>query len=208
MTTGPTAQPGSARFTVTSVASAASVVSSGTVGSLTSPVATGPFQITKGAAAIGLSAVTPGATLSAGTHTITVTQASAAATLTGSSALAPTVDHRWLGQHARLLPSTTAARVHRSHAGARAAYTPDELAAEIGRASGGKLAGSIDDGGHLQVSTAREGSTVTLTVDPGNTTLGLASTRRRPSGTDGIVQLDGVAQRRPSRASARETRSP
>ena len=36
VTTGPTALPGSARFTVTSVASAASVVSSGTVGSLTS----------------------------------------------------------------------------------------------------------------------------------------------------------------------------
>ena len=51
VTTGPTAQPGSARFVVTSVASAASVVSSGTVGSLTSPVATGPFLVTKGAGA-------------------------------------------------------------------------------------------------------------------------------------------------------------
>jgi len=38
VTTGPGAQPGSARFVVTSVASAASVVSSGTVGSLTTPV--------------------------------------------------------------------------------------------------------------------------------------------------------------------------
>ena len=60
VTTGPTAQPGSARFTVTSVASAASVVSSGTVGSLTSTVATSPFTVTKGAAGIGLSTVTPG----------------------------------------------------------------------------------------------------------------------------------------------------
>ena len=51
VTTGPTAQPGSARFTVTSVASASSVVSAGTVGSLTSTVATSPFTVHQGRAA-------------------------------------------------------------------------------------------------------------------------------------------------------------
>ena len=77
MTTGPTAQPGSARFTVTSVASAA-VRRLLRAPSARSPstVATSPFTVTKGAAGIGLSSVTPGATLSAGAHTITVTQAS------------------------------------------------------------------------------------------------------------------------------------
>ena len=91
VTTGPAAQPGSARFTVTSVASAGSAVSAKTVGALTTPVASGPFLLTKGAGSLGLSAVDAGADLSTGSHQLTVTQASAAATLTGQNVLPPAV---------------------------------------------------------------------------------------------------------------------
>src|SRR4051794_9739649 len=66
VTTGPTALPGSARFTVQSVASAGSAVSARTVGALTTPVASGPFLVTKGAGSLGLSAVDAGSGLSTG----------------------------------------------------------------------------------------------------------------------------------------------
>jgi flagellar hook-associated protein 2 len=60
--TGAGALPGSATFTVTSVASAGSAVSLGTVGSLTTPVASGPFQLTKGGVSSTIT-VAAGATL-------------------------------------------------------------------------------------------------------------------------------------------------
>ena len=191
VTTAPTAQPGSARFTVTSVASAASVVSSGTVGSLTSPVATGPVLVTKGAAGIGLSAVTAGASLSAGTHTITVTQASAGASLTSTSALAPavTID----ASNNSISFYRDGASVPTSVTLAEGTYTPAQLAAEVGRASGGTLAGSLDASGKLTVTTAREGSTASLQLAAANNTLGLTDTTRY-AGTDAHLRLDGVDQ--------------
>src|SRR4051812_1075449 len=191
VTTGPTALPGSARFTVQTVASAASVVSSGTVGSLTDPVGSGPIQIVKGAASIGLSALAPGSTLSAGTHNVTVTQASAAATLTGSNVLQPSVV---IGGSADPLEfSLDEGGTPSTFTVPNGTYTPAQLAAEVGRASGGKLVGSIDDAGRLQVSTAREGSDFTLNVTTGNSTLGLTA-QAEGRGRDGIVALDNVAQ--------------
>jgi flagellar hook-associated protein 2 len=191
VTTGPGAQPGSARFVVTSVASAASVVSSGTVGSLTSPVATGPFLVTKGAGAVGLSAVTSGATLAAGTHQVTVTQGSAGASLTGTSALAPavTID----GSNNSISFYRDGASAPTSVTLAQGVYTPAQLAAEVGRASGGTLTGSLDASGKLTVTTAREGSTASLQLAAANNTLGLTDTTRY-TGTDAHVQLDGVDQ--------------
>jgi flagellar hook-associated protein 2 len=59
---GAGALPGNATFTVTSVASAGSAVSLGTVGSLTTPVASGPFQLTKGGVTSTIT-VAAGATL-------------------------------------------------------------------------------------------------------------------------------------------------
>ncbi len=193
VSTGPTAQPGSARFTVTSVASATSVVSSGTVGSLASTVATSPFTVTKGAAGIGLSSVTPGATLSAGVHTISVTQASRAATLSGQQVLPPTVDLGSQNTLAFTLKDGTASSTISVTFGS-GSHTLDEVAAQIGQQSGGALTARIDDSGHLQVSTAREGSAVSLTVDSGNTALGLAASSTPAVGQDGLVTLDGVAQ--------------
>ena len=59
---GPGALPGSSSFTVTSVAAAGAAVSLGTVGSLTTPVASGPFQLTKGGTTSTIT-VAAGATL-------------------------------------------------------------------------------------------------------------------------------------------------
>lgn len=60
--TGPDALPGSATFTVTGVATAGAAVSTGIVSSLTTPVASGPFQLTKGGTTSTIT-VAAGATL-------------------------------------------------------------------------------------------------------------------------------------------------
>src|SRR3546814_3832252 len=58
-----------------------SAVSSGTVASLDTVVTTGPLVLAKGTSALGIGAVdTASASLSAGSHSLTVTQASAGAT--------------------------------------------------------------------------------------------------------------------------------
>ncbi len=57
---GTGALAGSSTFSVTRVAAAGAAVSSGTVGSLTAAVASGPFLLTKGAPALGLTGVDAG----------------------------------------------------------------------------------------------------------------------------------------------------
>ena len=189
VTTGPAAQPGSARFTVTSVASAGSAVSAKTVGALTTPVASGPFLLTKGAGSLGLSAVDAGADLSTDSHQLTVTQASAAATLTGQNVLPPavTID----GTNNTVSFYVDGAAVPTSVTLTQGVYSPAQLAAELGRASGGILAGGVDSRGNLTVSSAREGSAASLQLAAPNAALGLADTTTKAVGVDGKIQLDG-----------------
>ena len=170
VTTGPAAQPGSARFTVTSVASAGSAVSAKTVGALTTPVASGPFLLTKGAGSLGLSAVDAGADLSTDSHQLTVTQASAAATLTGQNVLPPavTID----GTNNTVSFYVDGAAVPTSVTLTQGVYSPAPLAAVRGRASGGILAGGVDSRGNLTVSSAREGSAASLHLAAPNAALG------------------------------------
>jgi len=194
---GTAALPGSTSFTVTSVATAGAAVSIGTVGSLTAPVAGGPFMVSKGAARIGLSALAAGASLSPGVHTIEVTQSSAGATLTGSAPVSG---------FAALPPAVTIDGTNNSISFYRdgsstpttitlnpGTYSPIQLAAEIGRASGGAITGSADSSGLLKLATAREGSSTSLQLAAANATLGLTDTTTVGRGIDGIVALDGVA---------------
>ena len=137
----------------------------------------------------------PGATLSAGAHTITVTQASSAATLTGQQRPAahggPAVRRTRSPSPSTdgTASSTISSRSAQGSLHARRARRRDRPGSP-----GGALTARIDDGGHLQVSTAREGSAVSLTVDSGNTALGLAASPTPAVGQDGLVTLDGVAQ--------------
>src|SRR4051794_21027802 len=74
---GPNALPGTATFTVRSVATAGASVSSGSVGSLTTAVTDRPLLLGKGTAALGMASVGAGAQLTKGAHTLVVTQSSA-----------------------------------------------------------------------------------------------------------------------------------
>jgi flagellar hook-associated protein 2 len=182
---------GSSSFTVTSVATAGAAVSSGTVGSLTIPVAAGPFMVTKGAARLGLSDLNAGATLASGAHSVEVTQSSAGATLAGSAPLPTTTT---------IDGSNNEISFYRDGSGSSTtitlnagSYTPSQLAAEVSRASGGTIVASVGGSGGLQLSTAREGSSSSLQLAAANASLGLTDTATVSQGVNGIVKLDGVA---------------
>jgi len=187
----PGALPGSASFTVTGVAAAGAAVSRGTVGSLTAPVAGGPFLVSKGATRLGLAGLDAGPSLTSGAHTVEVTQASAGATVSGGAALPPAVTIDGTNNSISFYRdgSSTPTTITLSPG----TYSPAQLAAEIGRASGGAITGSTDPAGRLQLSTAREGSSTSLQLAATNAALGLTDTVTVGRGVDGIVSLDGVA---------------
>ena len=191
---GTGALAGSSTFSVTRVAAAGAAVSSGTVSSLTAAVASGPFLVTKGAPALGLTGVDPGATLSSGTHSIEVTQSSAGAAVTGTAALPSTVTidsgNNTIAFY--LDGSSTPTSISLSSG----TYTPSQLASEIGRASGGTLTATVDTSGRLQLSTVEEGSDAGLQLagsGTANAALGLTDTTTVSHGVDGLISLDGGA---------------
>ncbi|MDQ1539120.1 MAG: flagellar hook-associated protein 2 [Actinomycetota bacterium] len=192
---GAGAVPGNTSFTVTAVATAGAAVSLGTVSSLTDPVAGGPFMLSKGVAALGLSAPVSGASLSSGAHTVEVTQSSAAATLTGS----PIAGFDVLPPAVTIDATNNVISVYRDGEAtpttitlAQGTYSPAELAAEISNASGGTVSGSVDSGGRLTLANAREGSATSLQLADTNVSLGLTDTLTVAQGVDGVISLDGV----------------
>ena len=189
-TDGTTAIPGSATFTVQSVATAGAAVSSGSVSSLTSAVANGPFVLAQGLDTLGLGSPTPGASLTSGAHTVTVTQSSSGATLTGSPlADTVTIDASNAGLSVFLDGSSTATTFTLT----QGTYSRDQLAAEVTRASGGTLTASSTTDGALRLATTHEGSAATVALAAPNTALGLTDTSTTATGTDAVVALDGVA---------------
>lgn len=185
---GGTALPGSATFTVTSVATAGSAVSRGTVPSLSTAVTSGPVVVGKGLASIGASALLAGTTLAAGAHTVKVTQGSGGATLSGVPlGSTVTID----AASSQLVVDTGSGPTTISLA--PGTYTPSQLAAEVTRAAAGAVKASIGADGSLSLSTAREGSASSLRLVAANAALGLTDTTRTATGTDAVVDVDGVS---------------
>lgn len=210
--TSDSATAGSTTFTVLSVASAGAAVSAGTVSSLTTPIASGPFVLTKGASALGLSGVDAGASLSTGAHSIQVTQSSAGASLTGSSAVsgfgavppAVTID----GSNNTIVYYLDGSSIPTTVTLNAGTYSPVQLAAEIARASGGAVSATTDATGHLQITTTDEGSDASIQLDgsgTANATLGLTDTTTVSHGTDGMVSLDGGPATTVTNAAAGQT---
>ena len=194
VTTVAGAAKGTYAFTVKSLASAASAVSAVSVASLTTAVADGPVLLARGAAPLGFSSFDQGPALTAGVHTVTVTQASAAATRTGSAALAASTTIT-AGVDAVLgLEVDGTSRTVTLAAGS---YDPAGLAAELGRALGGSATAAVGADGRLLLSTTREGSAASLRVTGGTASaaLGLAPDAAAATGTDALVRLDGDASR-------------
>jgi len=186
---------GSLTFTVGNLATAAAVVSNGTVPGTGAVITSGPLFVAAGGQALGLGTLKGGGALTLGSHTVAVTQASAAAGKTGSSAVGGPVTIT-AGINDTL--SVVVNGVAKNYTIGPGTYTATQLATAVQTASGGDLSASIDSTGHLALATVAEGSAASLQLTGGNATASLGLTGAEvggaaSAGTDGIVTVDGVA---------------
>ncbi|MCU1489313.1 MAG: flagellar hook-associated 2 domain protein, partial [Acidimicrobiaceae bacterium] len=193
-TTGFGAAPGSTTFSVNQLATADTLVSSGTVAAATDVVASGgSILIAAGGSALGVSSVS-GAGLAPGAHTITVSQASSAATVTGTTSLTAGSGLTTITAGSNDQLSVSLDGQAHTYTIAAGTYSSSQLAAAVGAASGGTLSASVNTTGNLRLSTTEQGSAASLNVGSGsaNASLGL-SAGAGASGTDAVVSVDGTA---------------
>lgn len=194
------AAPATFSFTVGRLAAAASAVSSGTVASTSTVVTTAPLLLAKGTSALGIGDLdTATAVLSAGAHTLTVTQSSAGATKAGA---APPAASTTITSGVNDGLRVTVGGVVTDLTLTAGTYDPSQLAAELTAQLAGRATAVVGSGGRLALTTTAEGSAATLQVggrgalDAGAlTALGLTADAAAIAGVDGKVQLDGDVTR-------------
>jgi flagellar hook-associated protein 2 len=191
-TAGAGAIGGSITFAVDALAQADSMISSGNVTSETSQITSGPLLVAVGGGGLGIGTLSS-SNLSIGNHTIAVTQASAAASLTGASAPAATTTVVTGSNDTLSYTLGTQPETLTLPAGT---YTPATLAAAVQSASGGNLIASVNTAGNIVISTVAQGSSQTLQINASSASsvlgFGTAPTASA-KGTDGIVTVDGTA---------------
>ncbi len=179
------ARPASLRLSVKSLA-VAQQLSSGPLAGPTSLAGAGTAFLSTGLSPAGIAGLSADATATAGKHSVAVTQASSAATKTGSAV--PTLDST-LGVTPRSLTIGTEAS-SRTVDLATTYASADALVADLKT----KLAGVVDvslDGGRVRFSSLAEGSATQIDVSGTATTdLGMDSPTS-VNGTDALVSLDG-----------------
>ena len=192
---------GSVQFTVSQLAAANSIVSTGTASS-TSQIITSAHDLllSEGAGQIGFSSLASGSGITLGAHTVSVTQSSQAASIAGSTALAGVASginitsgsndglNVTVGGTAYQL--TLAASPTGGYSGSGLLSAVNAAISAAG-ASGVMQAG-YDSSGHLVLSTVDQGSSQTLAISGGSalSTLGLAT--GSSTGSDAIVTVDGT----------------
>jgi flagellar hook-associated protein 2 len=193
---------GSINFTVSQLAAANSLVSSGTVSS-TSQIVTSKsdFLVAQGAGQLGFSSLSASSNLTLGSHTISVTQSSAAASTTGDVALgneSSGIDIT-TGSNDTLDVTANGTAYSLTLAGSpTGGYSASGLLSAVNSAissagASGVLQAGYDSSGNLILSTVDQGSSQSLQVTGGDalSTLGLATTSQL-TGTDAIVSVDGT----------------
>ena len=193
---------GSVSFNVLSLAAANSLVSSGTVSSTSDVVDTNPsFLLAQGGGQYGLANLAAGSGLIVGSHSVVVSQASAAASTTGTGGV---------GDQTGVTIGSGNDTVNVSVNGT--AYTLNLADSPAGGYSGsgllsavqsaisaagatGVLQAGYDPNGNLILSTADQGSSQSLQVTGGSAlaTLGLSTMASASTGVDGVVTVDGTA---------------
>jgi flagellar hook-associated protein 2 len=180
---------GSLTFSVANLASANVLATGQPVTSTSSIVASAPIFVASGGYALGLRTVSGDASLSLGSHTIAVTQASSGASVTGSGpATSTTISAGVNDTFSAVLNGQSV-----SYQLAAGTYSTSQLATALATASGGALTATADPAtGALTVSSANEGSAASLQVTGGNAlgSLGL-SAGASAQGSDGIISVDG-----------------
>jgi flagellar hook-associated protein 2 len=176
------AVPGSTQFTVNKLATAQQLTS----GSLSSPsmlVGAGQAVVSAGLGALGGSALAVTPDTADGGHTITVFQASAAATLAGTAAPALTYGSGADDLTVTLADGTPHSITLGTYADTAALVT--DLNTQLAGTASVQLVA-----GQLQISSRDEGSAASLTVS-GGALAGLSIAAATANGTDAQLGLDG-----------------
>lgn len=185
---------GTLTFTVDRLAQSHGLRSIGTVASDSLAVTTDAhLAVAAGTGAIGVATVRAGAGLAAGSFQLEVTQASAAATVSGSALAASTsitagVDDTIAVEIDGTAHTLTLAAGTYDAAGFASAVQ-DAL-----DAAGAAATASVGTGGGLRITTTREGSDASVEIT-GGTALGAAGLTVDTSphvGTDGVFEIDGT----------------
>jgi flagellar hook-associated protein 2 len=193
---------GSVSFNVLSLAAANSLVSSGSVSSTADVVDSNPsFLLAQGGGQYGLANLAAESGLIIGSHSIVVSQASAAASTTGTGAV---------GNQTAVTIGSGNDTVNVSVNGT--AYTLNLADSPTGGYTGSGLLGAVqsaisaagasgvlqagyDPNGNLILSSADQGSSQSLQVTGGSAlaTLGLSTMASASTGVDGVITVDGTA---------------
>ncbi len=181
---------GSITLAVDQLATGSTQISAGTVSATNDVVASGNYLFGAGGAAIGIGSFSGTSGLAAGSHAISVTQASAGANVSATSAVGSSIT---IGSSnntitANIDGTSTTLTI------ASGTYTQSQLAQAISQASGGTLDASVNASGVISIATAQQGSSASLQITGGTSlsTLGL-STSSIVYGTDGIINVDGTS---------------
>ncbi|MGH9017721.1 MAG: flagellar filament capping protein FliD, partial [Acidimicrobiales bacterium] len=193
---------GTLQLVVQQLATASSVVSSGTVSSTAQIVDTNPGLLVSQAGGLGFAGLAGGSGLTLGAHTIAVTQSSAAASSTGTVALGNQSSGITITTGSNdTLDVTVNGTAYQLTLGASAAGGDSGstlLSAVTGAitaaGAGGVLTAGYDANGNLILSTVDQASSQSLQITGGTAlgTLGLSTMAGAATGTDGVVSVDGT----------------
>lgn len=200
-TTTQGAQTGSVSFTVNQLAAANSLISQGSVGAASDVItSSADFLLSRGAAGIGFQSLAAGSSLGLGSHSISVTQSSAAASTTGTTALGSSTTITTGSNDTINVTLNGTAYTATIAAGT---YTPSQLASAVtsaintavGSSTANDVQASVGPGGNLTISTLEQGSSASLQVTGGDAlaTLGLSAMSSATLGTNAVVSVDGYA---------------
>jgi flagellar hook-associated protein 2 len=180
---------GSVTLAVNQLATGSTQISAGGVAATNDVVASGNLMVGSGGAALGIASFGVGTGLTLGAHSISVTQASAGASVSAGTPIAAsttiTSSNNTLNVTIGAIASTVSI--------AAGTYSPTQLTQAITQASSGALSATIDAGGALSLATTQQGSSASLQVTGGTAlaSLGLAS-GSVVYGVDGKINVDGT----------------
>jgi flagellar hook-associated protein 2 len=186
---------GTLSFTVDQLAAAGSVRSANVIsGTSTQITSESSVFVAAGGAALGFSTFKSDSALALGSHTITVSQSSSAATKSGDSALAGSTTIDGTNDTLQLSINGSPTTVTLAHG----TYTASQLAQAVQDAAtsaGAPITATLSGAGTLELTTSRQGSQATLQVTGGNAlgALALSTDASASTGSDAVVQVDGGA---------------
>ncbi len=183
-------QSGTLTFAVDQLATGSTQISGGTVASPNDVVASGNLLIGSGGAGLGIASFGTASGLASGAHTITVTQSSSGAALTGTAPLASSVTIDGSNDQLSVVVDGAAQTLTLTSG----TYDAQQLAQAVTQASGGTLNATVTTSGLLSVATAQQGSTASLQIIGGSAAAALnLAAGSAVTGIDGVIDLDGTS---------------